>query len=92
MKGSKLIEFFEFFDFAEKNIYIINVPSDFTNEEVSVLGVPMRGIRVGLDKHELHKLEKIEKHKKLFQKTIKRIDFVSGIIVIRLEEDDNESN
>jgi hypothetical protein len=89
MKGNKLIEFFEFFDFAEKNIYIVNVPSDFTDEKVSILGVQVRGIRVGLDKHELHKLEKIEKHKKLFQKTIKRIDFVSGIIVIRLEEDDN---
>jgi hypothetical protein len=85
--GNKLIEFFEFFDFAEKNIYIINVPSDFTDEEVSILGVQVRGIRVGLDKHEIHKLEKIEKHKKLFQKTIKRIDFVSGVIVIRLEDE-----
>jgi hypothetical protein len=36
--GNKLIEFFEFFDFAEKNIYIVNIPSDFTDEEVSVLG------------------------------------------------------
>jgi hypothetical protein len=85
--GSKLIEFFEFFDFAEKNIYIVNVPSDFAAEEVSVLGSTMWGIRVGLDKHELHKLEKIEKHKKLFQKIIKRIDFVSGVIVIRLEDE-----
>jgi hypothetical protein len=28
-----------------------------------------------------------EKHKELFQKTIKRIDFVSGVIVIRLEDE-----
>jgi hypothetical protein len=28
-----------------------------------------------------------EKQKELFQKTIKRIDFVSGVIVIRLEDE-----